>query len=81
MRELGRTPVRVRDLTRGGYKEQVRGYCRDARNESLAKKQTSLDEDKINVIEREVSSFNDLRFRFTMRRRASGRLAVRLTRH
>jgi len=31
MRELGWTPVRVRDLTRGGYKEQVRGYCRDGR--------------------------------------------------
>jgi hypothetical protein len=31
MRELDWTPVRVRDLTRGGYKEQVRGYCRDAR--------------------------------------------------
>lgn len=31
MRELGWTPVRMRDLTRGGYKEQVRGYCRDAR--------------------------------------------------
>src|SRR5205807_10477048 len=28
MRALGWTPVRVRDLTRGGYKEQVRGYCR-----------------------------------------------------
>lgn len=28
MRELGWTPVRVRDLTRGGYKEQVRGYAR-----------------------------------------------------
>jgi hypothetical protein len=28
MAELGWTPVRVRDLTRGGYKEQVRGYCR-----------------------------------------------------
>jgi hypothetical protein len=28
MREFGWTPVRVRDLTRGGYKEQVRGYCR-----------------------------------------------------
>ena len=28
MRELGWSPVRVRDLTRGGYKEQVRGYCR-----------------------------------------------------
>jgi hypothetical protein len=32
MRELGWTPVRVRDLTRGGYKEQVRGYCRNARD-------------------------------------------------
>ena len=31
MRELGWTAVRVRDLTRGGYKEQVRGYCRDPR--------------------------------------------------
>jgi hypothetical protein len=31
MRELGWTPVRVRDLTYGGYKEQVRGYCRDTR--------------------------------------------------
>lgn len=31
MRDLGWTPVRVRDLTRGGYKEQVRGYCRDPR--------------------------------------------------
>jgi hypothetical protein len=28
MAELGWTAVRVRDLTRGGYKEQVRGYCR-----------------------------------------------------
>jgi hypothetical protein len=35
MRELGWTPVRVRDLTRGGYLEQVRGYCRDARNSQL----------------------------------------------
>ena len=24
--------VRVRGLTRGGYLEQVRGYCRDAQN-------------------------------------------------
>jgi hypothetical protein len=32
MVELGWTAVRVRDLTRGGYKEQVRGYCRDARD-------------------------------------------------
>ena len=31
MSELGWTAVRVRDLTRGGYKEQVRGYCRDPR--------------------------------------------------
>ena len=31
MTELGWTAQRVRDLTRGGYKEQVRGYCRDAR--------------------------------------------------
>jgi hypothetical protein len=28
MAELGWTAVRVRDLTRGGYREQVRGYCR-----------------------------------------------------
>jgi hypothetical protein len=32
MAELGWTPVRVRDLTRGGYLEQVRGYCRQPRN-------------------------------------------------
>ena len=32
MTELGWTAVRVRDLTRGGYLEQVRGYCRDARD-------------------------------------------------
>ena len=31
MSELGWSAVRVRDLTRGGYKEQVRGYVRDAR--------------------------------------------------
>ena len=29
MAELGWTAVRVRDLTRGGYKEQVRGYVRN----------------------------------------------------
>jgi hypothetical protein len=29
MAELGWTAVRVRDRTRGGYLEQVRGYCRD----------------------------------------------------
>jgi hypothetical protein len=33
MAELGWTAVRVRDLTRGGYREQVRGYCRDAHNQ------------------------------------------------
>jgi hypothetical protein len=31
MAELGWTAVRVRGLTRGGFLEQVRGYCRDAR--------------------------------------------------
>jgi hypothetical protein len=31
MAELGWTAVRVRDLTRGGYREQVRGYVRGAR--------------------------------------------------
>jgi hypothetical protein len=30
MSELGWSAVRVRDLTRGGYKEQVRGYVRSA---------------------------------------------------
>ena len=28
MAELGWTAVRLRDFTRGGYKEQVRGYVR-----------------------------------------------------
>ena len=32
MAELGWTAVRVRDLTRGGYKEQVRGYVRGGRD-------------------------------------------------
>lgn len=32
MAELGWTAVRVRDLTRGGYKEQVRGYVREQQN-------------------------------------------------
>src|SRR5262249_901246 len=36
MRALGWTPVRVRDMTRGGYKEQIRGYCREARCRSTA---------------------------------------------
>ena len=31
MAELGWAAVRVRDLTRGGYKEQVRGYTRSGR--------------------------------------------------
>jgi hypothetical protein len=31
MAELGWCAVRVRDFSAGGYKEQVRGYCRDAR--------------------------------------------------
>ena len=31
MRELGWTALRVRGLTRGGYLEQVRGYCRAPR--------------------------------------------------
>jgi hypothetical protein len=34
MAELGWTAVRVRDLTRGGYKEQVCGYVRDGRRAS-----------------------------------------------
>jgi hypothetical protein len=33
MSDLGWMPVRVRDLTRGAYLEQVRGYARDARRE------------------------------------------------
>jgi hypothetical protein len=32
MVELGWTAVRLRNLARGGYKEQVRGYCREPRN-------------------------------------------------
>ena len=32
MAELGWTAVRARDLTREGFLEQIRGYCRDARN-------------------------------------------------
>jgi hypothetical protein len=30
MAELGWMAVRVRGMTRGGYREQVRGYCRGA---------------------------------------------------
>jgi hypothetical protein len=32
MAGLGWAAVRVRDLTRGGYREQTRGYCRQPRN-------------------------------------------------
>jgi hypothetical protein len=32
MAELGWSAVRVRGLTRGGYLEQVRGYCREVRD-------------------------------------------------
>jgi hypothetical protein len=32
MAELNWTAVRVRDLTRGGYLESIRGYCRQPRN-------------------------------------------------
>lgn len=32
MPELGWTAVRVRGMTRGGYLEQVRGFCRDGRS-------------------------------------------------
>jgi hypothetical protein len=35
MAELGWTAVRVRDLTRGAYSEQVRGYVRDRRHDIL----------------------------------------------
>jgi hypothetical protein len=31
MAELGWTAIRLRDLTRGGYLEQVRGWCRQRR--------------------------------------------------
>jgi hypothetical protein len=34
MAELGWTAVRVRDLTRGGYREQARGYVRVAARQS-----------------------------------------------
>jgi hypothetical protein len=38
MAELGWMAVRVRGLTRGGYLEQVRGYCRDPRNSKRDKR-------------------------------------------
>ena len=31
MTELGWTATRIHGLTRGGYREQIRGYCRDTR--------------------------------------------------
>jgi len=34
MAELGWMAVRVRGLTRGGYLEQVRGYCRQSNHRS-----------------------------------------------
>jgi hypothetical protein len=37
MTELGWTAVRVRDLTRGGYLEAVRGYCREERSAHQAR--------------------------------------------
>jgi hypothetical protein len=40
MTVLGWTAVRVRGRTRGGYREQVRGYCRDARHESAGRQTT-----------------------------------------
>lgn len=36
--ELGRTAVRVRDFTRGGYKEQVRGYVSEKPRVPIADK-------------------------------------------
>jgi hypothetical protein len=33
MRQLGWSPIRLKDFARGGYLEQVRGYCRQARSE------------------------------------------------
>ncbi len=44
MVELGWTAVRVRDLTRGGYKEQVRGYCRAARTEGRSPARGAIQE-------------------------------------
>src|ERR671936_1096772 len=35
MTKLGWTAVRVRGLTRGGYREQVRGYCRLPRRDHI----------------------------------------------
>jgi hypothetical protein len=35
MRELGWNPIKARGLTRGGFREQVRGYARDKKGLSL----------------------------------------------
>jgi hypothetical protein len=39
MAELGWMPVRVRDMTRGGYLEQVRGYAREPRDDARRARQ------------------------------------------
>jgi hypothetical protein len=36
MRELGWAPIKARGLTRGGFRDQVRGYARDLRGSPLA---------------------------------------------
>ena len=36
MRELGWTPIKARGLTRGGFRDQVRGYARDLRASPLS---------------------------------------------
>jgi hypothetical protein len=38
MAELGWAAVRVRDLTRGGYQEQVRGYVRNAPRSNIGER-------------------------------------------
>jgi hypothetical protein len=35
MRELGWTPIKARGLTRGGFRDQVRGWARDRRGSTL----------------------------------------------
>ena len=40
MTELGWTAARVRGLTRGGYREQIRGYSRDARQDAAHRRTT-----------------------------------------
>jgi hypothetical protein len=35
MRELGWHPIKARGLTPGGFRDQVRGYARDASGEAL----------------------------------------------